>query len=112
MDAMKPIQHPLHEKLRLSISIRWQQFVGLANGNAFRISVECRRGRKHKSAHAMREYRLQQRKRVRRVIAEELCRIAHRLAGLDPSGEMHNGIRLKLRECAVERGSITDVSHH
>src|SRR5262249_42057543 len=70
----------------------------------------CRR--EDKLTYAVGQHRLQQRERGSGIVAEELLRLAHRLAGFDRCREMENRIRTVLLDRCIQGATIRDVAHH
>ena len=89
-----PVEHPLHEELRLAIGIDGRLGVMLGNGNLLRDSVCGTSRREDDVLHSRIDHGIQQIERIHYVVAEVFARIAHGFANVSVRSKMDDGLNV------------------
>ena len=100
VDLVVPVQRLLDGELGVSVGVGRAERRLFAQRFIARL-IHCRGGRQHETRHAGLDRRFDQQQRIDQVVAQELGRILHALAGFDEGGKMHHGV-----EFAVHRMSV------
>lgn len=106
----RPVEHPLHGELGFAVAVGGVRRVSFQNGNALRLAVGGRRGRKDDVLHAVLDHALQHRPRTAEVVVVILERIDHALADLRVGGKVDDRVDLLGREHMVAEFLVADVA--
>ena len=106
----RPVEHPLHGELGFAVAVGRVRRVSFQNGNALRLAVGRRRGRKDDVLHAVLDHALQHRPRTAEVVVIVLQRVHHALADLGVRGKVDDRVNFLRREHVIAELFIADVA--